>query len=257
LHFVRRFPRYSPYNALLLHIQNPEVQYTATADQWRQRFARKVKPHARPLVILAPFGPVMFVYDVSDTEGQPLPADLFEPFYTIGNVNPDVYGRTRANCFRDRVVIQEGPLNLDCAGSVSWNASGLSVGRGNVRHAAKIVVQLNVTHTSTMKYVTLIHELAHLHCGHLGRDTDKWWPNRSNLTQEQREFEAESVGWLVARRQGLEPYSERYLSGYLNANPDRPIPDISLEHVMTVAGYLESFGQKRLQERKPNSKKTS
>lgn len=62
LKFVRRFRKMKPYNAMLLHVQKPGSTFVASASDWWERFRRKPKPGARPLVILRPFGPVAFVY---------------------------------------------------------------------------------------------------------------------------------------------------------------------------------------------------
>lgn len=66
LKFISRFRKYAPFNCALLHFQNPAISYVASASDWYRRFNRKPKRDARPLVILQPFGPVMFVYDVLD-----------------------------------------------------------------------------------------------------------------------------------------------------------------------------------------------
>ena len=65
-----------------------------TPGQWRVRFGRTVNPKARPLVILAPMGPVAFVYDFADTEGEKLPRELEQPFETSGHV-PSLSGYER------------------------------------------------------------------------------------------------------------------------------------------------------------------
>lgn len=70
LDFIKKFPRLAPFDALLVHIQKPGSVYVASEAQWKQRFGRRVKTGARPLVILQPFGPVAFVFDLSDTEGD-------------------------------------------------------------------------------------------------------------------------------------------------------------------------------------------
>jgi len=77
LDFVGRFRFYSPYNAMLVHIQMPGAEYVAPPHRWLRAYGRHIKAGARPIVILQPMGPVMFVYDVSDTEPEdgapPLP----------------------------------------------------------------------------------------------------------------------------------------------------------------------------------------
>jgi hypothetical protein len=83
-------------------------------------------------------------------------------------------------------------------------------------------------------YATLVHELAHLYCGHLGTPNENWWPDRRGLDVSRREFEAESVCYLVCGRAGIDNPSDKYLAGYMQENST--VPDISLECVMTTAG---------------------
>lgn len=80
IRFVGRFRFYSPYNAMLVHIQMPGAQFVAPAHRWIREYGRRIKPNAHPLVILRPRGPVMFVFDVGDTEpgpeAHPLPPEV-------------------------------------------------------------------------------------------------------------------------------------------------------------------------------------
>lgn len=67
LDFIGRLPHIAPFNAMLLQIQKPGLQYAMAADDWHKRYERFPKEGARPLLILWPFGPVSFVYDVVAT----------------------------------------------------------------------------------------------------------------------------------------------------------------------------------------------
>ncbi len=73
LDFVIRLRNFAPFNAMLLQVQKPGLLYAASRLDWGERFNRTVKDGARPLLILWPFGPVALVYDVADTQGDPLP----------------------------------------------------------------------------------------------------------------------------------------------------------------------------------------
>ncbi len=100
--FISRFPKYAPFNCFLLHTQNPNLSYVATPFQWWSDFERKIKPDSRPMVILVPFGPVSFVYDLADTEGKKLPRQLERPYETWGDHVPEtVWHNTRRNCKRE------------------------------------------------------------------------------------------------------------------------------------------------------------
>ena len=75
LDFVVRLRNFAPFNAMLLQIQKPGLTYAASASDWRIRFNRTIIADSRPLIVLRPFGPVALVYDLADTEGEPLPAE--------------------------------------------------------------------------------------------------------------------------------------------------------------------------------------
>jgi hypothetical protein len=70
LRFIGRFRFYSPYNAMLVHVQMPGATFVASASRWLTKYSRRIRTGAHPIVILQPKGPVMFVFDVSDTEAE-------------------------------------------------------------------------------------------------------------------------------------------------------------------------------------------
>ena len=84
MRFVGRFRFYSPFNAVLIYTQMPGAHFVCTARRWRKDYRREIKLGARPIVILQPMGPVLFVFDVSDTaprpNARPLPRQVEGPF---------------------------------------------------------------------------------------------------------------------------------------------------------------------------------
>jgi hypothetical protein len=66
MRFVGRFRFYSPFNAMLIYTQMPGALFVCTALRWRRDYHREIKIGARPIVILQPMGPILFVFDVSD-----------------------------------------------------------------------------------------------------------------------------------------------------------------------------------------------
>ena len=256
MQFISRFPRYAPFNCFLLYTQNPNISYVATPGQWLNRYGRKIKPEARPLVILVPMGPVQFVYDMADTEGNPLPTQLENPFETNGNLPSQVWELTTANCEnRDRIAIQLRTLGVLEAGYAARFNPKNTPAVGQKRLPCKLTVTINERLSRNDQYSTLVHELAHIHCGHLGTDSDLWWPDRGRVSKVVCEFEAESVSYIVCSRLGLTTKSAEYLAGY--ANNDAALPPISLDTVLKAAGYIESLGRRRLPERKEQKSKAS
>jgi hypothetical protein len=94
------------------------------------------------------------------------------------------------------------------------------------------------------RYVTLVHELGHLYCGHLGTPFERWWPDRRGLPLPAREFEAESICHLVCTRLGIENASAEYLAAYVRSYTTTP--PISLHCVMQSSWLIERMGRARL-----------
>jgi hypothetical protein len=113
---------------------------------------------------------------------------------------------------------------------------------------------LNSKLSAEARYATLVHELAHLYCGHFGTPNKNWWPDRRGLADPAEEFEAESVCYLVCKRLGIDNPSEKYLSGYVGQN--KAIPMISLDCVMTAAGLIERMGREHLGARRDKEYQT-
>jgi len=253
LEFIRKFPSYAPYNCFLLHIQNRGVCYVANARQWRERFNRRPKEGARPLVVLIPFGPVDFVYDVVDTEGDPLPVGLLDPFKASGKVPLEVLPWTLDNCARDLVCVEEVEMHAGSAGRISNDVRPKDKVKLREKRDGKPVeiimparyrLVLNKTYEPPAKYATLAHELAHLYCGHLGTPDEHWWPDRMALDKRQEEFEAESAAAIVCDRLGIENPSAAYLAEYLGKNEQ--VPPVSLEAIFKAAGLIERMGREPL-----------
>ena len=63
------------------------------------------------------------------------------------------------------------------------------------------------------------------------------YARRHKLSEEQEEFEAESVAWLVCKRLGIPTDSEYYLSHYCTKNGT--IPQVSPDAILRAADAIE------------------
>ena len=258
--FIAHFRLYSPFNALLAYIQMPGASYVAPAYRWARDYKRRIRPGARPIVLLQPGGPVMFVFDVSDTyplpKAEPLPRHVTDPFEVRAGQVGNQLGWTVENAKRDGIRVGECDAGSQSAGQIGVAEPGATVSF-LVRQLpepefcdikVRCELLLNAKHSPEAKYATLAHELAHLYCGHLGTPNDDWWPDRRGLFETVREFEAESVAFLVCRRLGIENPAAEYLSQYVDSHTSTPA--ISLNCVLKSAGLIEQMGQSRLNLRK-------
>lgn len=253
------------FNALLVHVQMPGASYVAPASRWKRDYHRVIQLGARPLVILQPMGPVMFVFDVSDTEplgGAPeLPKEVTDPFSVKQGYVADELKKTVRNAARDGVLVTQQNAGSLSAGSIQTMEPGQAI-KFILREKPKVEVQLvpllygillNAKHSEETQYATLVHELAHLYCGHLGTPNLKWWTDRRKLSKAICELEAEFVCYLVCQRLGIENPSAEYLSTYVK--DDDQLNSISLDCIIKAATLIEQMGKEKLVLRKVDIEK--
>jgi hypothetical protein len=181
------FYKYSPCNQLLIGIARPDASLVAGFTTWKRR-ERYVKKGEKGIPILAPCfhretpdeenSPqvlggfrVVFVFDVSQTDGQPLPPP---PDWKSSARNEELQAKLTAFAVSRGVQVWTGDLRGETQGSSSGGRIELSPQAGTK---------------------TLIHEIAH-ELMHHGTD-------RREFTREEKELEAEAVAFVVGSHFGL------------------------------------------------------
>ena len=161
LDFVVRLRNFALFNAMLLQVQKPGLTYAASAYDWRERFGRRPTEGARPLLILWPFGPVVLVYDVLDTEGDPLPEDVASCF-ARGGIDQARIAFLLSRLEKRRIECRSIDAGDGKAGSISV------VNRGAEEKEPTLYrMQVNRNHSPNVQFATVAHELGHLFLGHL------------------------------------------------------------------------------------------
>lgn len=254
---VGRLGQYKPFNAFLALLQLPAASHLLPAHRWEDAYCRRIRPGQQPLVLLLPKGPVMFLFDVSQTEAtsnsRPLPQSLRNPFAMqdahgaeqalrniFSNVRADgvrfhsaTTGWARAGCI--------WPVKADLSQPVQF-ADGRTV-NVPVRYESLF----NMTYSATEQLATVAHELGHLYCGHVGTISEHRWPDRRDLDQNLMEWEAESVARVVFGHL----YSGVEMPPYRDMPPGNALPDLhdlSFKLVMDSAEWIlrDSAGPRRL-----------
>lgn len=233
LDFVVRLRNFAPFNAMLLQVQKPGLQYAASEADWWLRFGRKPKEGARPLLILWPFGPVALVYDVVDTEGKEMPRDV-AAFFTSGSISEPQIAQFRERTNRKNVLWADLDAGDAKAGAIRCIKKATNDKERNVYK-----MQVNKNHLPAVRFATVAHELAHLFLGHLGPDNALRVPERPTGNHSQQELEAESVAFLVCKRNGVVSASETYLANYVDQNTS--VGDLDIYQVMRAAGQVETL----------------
>jgi len=232
LDFVVRLRNFAPFNAMLLQMQKPGLSYAASAQDWLERFGRTIKEGARPLLILWPFGPVAFVYDVMDTEGNPLPVDV-AAFFASGPINEE-----RMASFIP--LLRRKNIEWRWVDAGDRNAGKIRVIQrpSDPKEPTCYRIFINHNHSSPVQFATLAHELGHLFLSHLGPNKTLNVPERMRGDHPQREIEAESVAFLVCARNGVRSRSEVYLKDYIDRYPN--VDNLDIYQVMRAAGQVEA-----------------
>lgn len=221
LDFCSRFHRYSFYNKILIWIHMPDSTRVAGFHSWK-KLGRSVKKGEKGIPIFAPirvkkklkpadnkeiteedentyqeqdnlFFKVVYVWDVLQTEGEPLPEepDITNIKGSAGNMLPLI----------ENHILSEG-ISLEYINNLG-NAYGVSKG-------GKIVVLSSLT--DTQKFWVLAHELAH---EYLHKKTE-----RITYSKKLKETEAEATAYIVCRHFGLNPKSSTYLAIYQTEDID-------------------------------------
>lgn len=237
LDFIVKLRNFAPFNAMLLQIQRPGLSYAASAYDWRERFNRRPKRDARPLLILWPFGPVALVYDVQDTEGDPLPADV-SFFQASGEITNERMQRFLLLLARKGIKHSDFDGGDNSAGSIQVTQKPPAM-KDKTARPSEYLIRLNQNHTANVQFSTLAHELGHLFLGHLIHDERLSIPERPKMTHAQEELEAESFAYLTCLRNGVECKSQAYLANYVSKHTS--VDNLDLYQIVRAVGQMETL----------------
>jgi antirestriction protein ArdC len=198
------FHHYSWCNCLLIAMQCPKATNVAGYQTWK-KLGRQVKKGEKGISIFAPMRVkqqtnesedeidyvtlfrVVYVFDISQTEGDPLP----EP------PNFDIQD-THSGLLPSLIRFAESK-NIKVSFEELTHCEGVS-------QLGHIIIQRDKN--STEQALILIHEIAHELIHNSGQ-------KRHELTTEQKELEAEATSFVVSNQLGLpETHSDKYLALY-------------------------------------------
>lgn len=252
-----RMQHLSAYNAALVYTQQPGNQLVLSAKQWDNE-GRLIKPNARPLVILLPFGPVGFVYDIADTLPKKKTDDEIEKQYLIDKYLNKPFQTRHNDLFAYHDVSYRIKRNLPFYGIVAEYMNLGSSMAANIKYYDKATVKVPLKHNSFLyksrywvginiqldevqQLASLCHELGHLFCHHIAAPYG--WYKQRLLETNSEEFEAEAVSYIVFARLGIETRSAEYLVSYKDNDK---IPPVSFENIFRAVNTIEKMLQTNL-----------
>ena len=262
---MSRFHNYSLNNTLLIVMQKPDASLIAGYGKWRDEFERHVKSGEKGIKILAP-APYKIKKDVAKTDpdtGQPvigadgkpvteqqevtIPAfkvvSVFDVSQTEGEPLPTIAVNELSGSVQDyqdffKALEQASPVPIGFE-DIEGEAHGYFHLLDN-----RIAIQEGMSQLQTIK--TAIHEIAHAKL-HAIDPTDPEQTNRPD--SRTREVQAESVAYAVCQHYGLDTseYSFGYVAGWSSG---RELAELkaSLEVIRSTAHELISALDEHLAE---------
>ena len=254
---MSRFHNYSLNNTILIAMQKPDATLVAGFTTWKNKFSRNVIKGEKGIKILAPapyktkvpqpvldengkpvfdekgeekkeWVPVQVpafkvvnVFDVSQTDGEPLPSIGVDEL--SGNVE-------EYNNIKDALInISQVPMEFI---EINSGAKGYFS-----PSEQKICIQVGMSEAQTLK--TMIHELAHSLLHDKEHQRVEGLENTADKSRNNKEVEAESVAFTVCSYLGLDTsdYSFGYIAGW---SSDKELSDLkeSLNTIRTTANKV-------------------
>lgn len=248
LETLSKFYNYSFNNTLLIALQKPSATYVAGFNSWKNNFKRYVnkgekgiqilapapyktsiemekidpktkkpvlgadgKPVTEMVEVIKPYFKTVYVFDVSQTSGEPLPTIATELKANVENFN---------QFYKSLEMVSPFPMEKE---NITSGAKGYCDPENK-----RIAINEGMSEAQTIK--TAVHEISHsiLHA----IDGDK-------KDKRTREVEAESIAFVVSNHFGIDTsdYSFGYIAGWSSGKELKELKN-SLDTIQKTANEL-------------------
>ena len=264
LSVMSRFHRYSVNNTMLIYMQKPDATLVAGYNKWKNQFERHVKRGEHGITIIAPtpfkkkieeqkldpdtkapmldaegkvimeereveipmFRPVK-VFDVSQTDGKPLPELASSLSGSVQNY--EIFMEALRRSAPVPLSVEPMAANMDGYFSPDRQRIAIREGMSEVQTVSAAVHE--IAHSKLHNYAKAQEEAA--------RAGDKEPPKKKDRNTE--EVEAESISYAVCQYYGIQTGENSF--GYIaNWSQGKELPELraSLETINKAAGELIS-----------------
>lgn len=256
---MSKFYSYSASNTLLIYMQRPDASHVAGYNDWKNNYHRHVKRDEHGIKILAPcpykqrverektgpdgkpvteieeiqraaFKPVT-VFDVSQTEGEPLPT------LGVNELTGDV--EHYPDFFEALKQVAPFPVGFE---AITSGAKGYC-------NYAEQRIAINEGMAEVQNVKTAIHEITHATLHNYYAEKEKGIPPEQRKDQRTREVEAESVAYTVCQHYGIDTadYSFGYIAGWSSDKQTKELK-ASLGTIRNTAAALITSIDEKFQE---------
>ena len=223
----------SYFNSALVFLQRPGAVCVKTEYAWLRDYERTLRPGMTPIVIMKIGGPVSVVYDISDTVGEKVPRrfknimECHEVTTPLGKLYSDMQYIVRGA----GIYYSESPMGLRQYGEAKCEyPTKLTVEHCGNNKTTCYSITINSTANDTNKAAAILHELAHILCGHLPCEDKESikalkLPKRTDADKNTKEYEAEKTVEYVCKAMGIEYDADDYLESYNMENVDKALSE--------------------------------
>ena len=263
---MSKFHNYSFNNTLLIALQRPDATLVAGYQTWQKKFQRHVKRGEKGIKIIAPV-PVKEKREIEKVDeetqeivigedGQPetevveriLPrfrvTTVFDVSQTDGEPLPTIEAKELEG---DVIIYEDFMKGLEELSPVPFQFMEIEGGAKGYYSKKYIAIQKGMSNAQTMK--TAVHETAHA----ILHDRDIMEENGLTKDRMTKEVEAESVAYVVCNRFGLDTsdYSFSYIAGW---STDKEMSELrnSMDTIRYTSSQLISDMVDKLQEIQKN-----
>lgn len=256
LQTMSRFHRYSVNNQVLIHMQKPDATLVADFNKWKNQFGRDVVKGEHGIKIIAPtpfkkkieqekldpdtqlpvldadgkvvteektiqilmYRPVA-VFDVSQTEGKPLPQLVHDLAGNVANYEMFMEALRRSSPVPISIEVMNGKMD----------------GYFDLEHQ-DIAIRKDMSEVQTVSAV--IHEMGHALLHNRTKETEQT-AEQEKLSRNTEEVQAESISYAVCAYYGIATGENSF--GYIASwSKDKTLPELreSLEIINKTAGGL-------------------
>ena len=256
LQTMSRFHRYSVNNQVLIHIQKPDATLVAGFNKWKNQFGRNVVKGEHGIKIIAPtpfkkkieqekldpdtqlpvldadgkvvteektiqipmYRPVT-VFDVSQTEGKPLPQLAHDLAGNVANYEIFMEALRRSSPVPISIEVMNGKMD----------------GYFDLEHQ-DIAIRKGMSEVQTVSAV--IHEMGHAMLHNRTKEAEQT-AEQEKLSRNTEEVQAESISYAVCAYYGIATGENSF--GYIASwSKDKTLPELreSLEIINKTAGGL-------------------
>ena len=223
----------SYYNSALVFLQRPGAVCVKSEHAWYRDYERTLRPGVTPIVILKIGGPVAFVYDISDTVGEKAPVRLknIMEYHKVMTPLGSLYSDLIELVGLAGIYYSESPMGTVRFGEASCvYPTGLPLANGGKNRMTYYSVVINSTVNDTNKAAAILHELAHIFCGHLTCEDKEAMktiklPKHRDADKNTKEYEAEKTVEYVCKAMGIEYSADDYLEGYNTSGVNKALSE--------------------------------